>query len=127
MFSYKNLLILQIIWIFAVILLFSTIPDKKLASIFAGAGFILIPILILISEFQKTEKNKSVIVTVLVFLLISALPIFLLRVFNWSSDFKDLSLLGISADQLHKASNVIYLIMMAVTGAAFLKERKSRK
>jgi hypothetical protein len=119
----KSLLIVLIIWIGVVGLLFAVIPDKKTASVIAGSGFVILPLLILFSEMQKSERNLSVIVASSVFFIFSALPIFLLRVLNWEKDFKELSVFGVPSEVLHRASNFLYIVMLIAVGVAFWRER----
>ena len=110
------------IWILVVLALFRIISEKQTAALIAGAGFILLPLLILYFEFTG-KKNKGHIAVILLFLLSSAIPIFLLRVLNWGVDFSTLSLGGIPARTLHGISNVTYLAMLA---SAALREWQER-
>lgn len=121
----KNLRILLISWIFVVVLLFWSIPDKKVASVIAGLGFLIIPILVLTQQFRQKKRNILVVITATAFFVFSALPIFLLRVLNWEKDFKDLSLFGIPSDFLHKASNGLYVCMLVAVLAANILEKIS--
>jgi len=124
--SSKSLLIVLIVWIGVVGLLFAVIPDKKIASVIAGTGFVILPLLILNSELRKAERNVSVVLSSLVFFICSALPIFLLRVLNWERDFKELSIFGFPAEVLHRVSNILYLVMLIAVASVFWNERKSR-
>lgn len=111
--SYRNQLFVLIMWIFVVGSLFAFISEKRVAAVIAGAGFIIIPILLIISEIKFGLGKKSIVTwTASVFLLLSALPIFGLRIFNWESEFSQLTLMGISANFLHRASNILYLVMI---------------
>lgn len=123
--NFRSLLILLIVWMPVVGLLFALIPDKKVASVIAGTGFVILPLLVLVSEFKKSQKNKFVVLAALVFFLCSSLPIFSLRLLNWDRDFKELSFLGIPTDVLHRASNGLYVLMLIAVGIAFYKEKKS--
>lgn len=120
----RSLLIALIVWIPIVGILFAFIPEKKIASVIAGSGFMILPILVLVSEFKKVQKNKTLIFITSIFFFLSAAPIFLLRVLNWHEEFRDLSLLGIPADFLHRASNLVYLLMLVTLGIAAYHERK---
>jgi hypothetical protein len=125
--TYRNLFFLLVAWIVVVILLFMFVPVLKVASVIAGAGFIFIPCLLLFSEFTKSPKNKVVIFWSVVFLLFAALPIFLLRVLNWETDFKDLTLFGITGNQLHRTSNFLYAMVMVAVADGWRKERRALK
>lgn len=111
--SSRNQLILLVIWIFIVGALFAFISEKRIAAVIAGSGFIIIPLLLIFSEFKSGVGKKSVVtLAALVFLVVSALPIFGLRILNWDSDFSQLALFGISANFLHRTSNIVYLLMI---------------
>lgn len=110
--KYRNQVILLVGWILIVIVLFRLVTDKQMASLFAGAGFIILPILFLLSEF-KGRRSKVHIATLAFFLVFSALPIFLLRIFNWGTEFNSIYFLGFSAEFLHRTSNIIYLIVLS--------------
>ena len=100
-----------VFWVLIVTLLFKIIPDKQTAGVIAGVGFILLPSFFLFLEFVN-EKSKIHIAVLALFLSCSALPIFLLRVFNWTADFKTLSILGVSTNTLHLMSNFIYILII---------------
>lgn len=116
-----------IIWIFVVTMLFRFVPSKQVAGAIAGFGFVLWPFLFLIYEWKQVERHKFYIFILSLFLVTMALPIFLLRILNWESDFSDLSLLGIPAQGFHKASNVLYLAMVATSAVMYFKTRKIEK
>lgn len=48
----------------------------------------------------------------LVFLVFSAVPVFLMRVLNWDMEFDAIRVAGISGAEMHKASNYVFIIMM---------------
>lgn len=109
---YRFEFFIMAIWIVAVILFFKLIPSKQIASLFTGVGFVLIPSAFIFVEFKKASKAISHLVVLTIFLLFSALPIFLGRIFYWGQDFNDLSILGIPLGLIHKYSNGLYLVMM---------------
>lgn len=109
--SYKKQIGLLVLWVIAVIFIFKIISDKQMAALLAGIGFLLLPSLFLYFEF-KNEKNKIHVAALLLFLFCSAIPIFLLRIFNWGVDFKSLNLLGIPAGALHLSSNFLYILVI---------------
>lgn len=123
----RTILVALLLWIPVVGLLFATIPEKKVASVVAGSGFLILPLLILFAEFfAKEEKSKIVIFFTTVFFLFSALPIFLLRVLNWSQDFSELSIIGIPAEFMHRTANFLYLLMVIAVGIEIYRERKAK-
>lgn len=109
--TYRNQLSLLVFWILCVSLFFKFIPDKKVASVCAGIGFVLWPALFLLKELKSPSPSKIYSFICIEFLLISALPIFLLRILNWESEFNQLSVFGIQASELHALSNFNYCIL----------------
>lgn len=122
--KYSYQLLILILWVIGVGLLFKFSPDRQVAGAIAGVVFIGIPLVLLASELRQPRKHWYQLVTVGVFLVVSALPIFLLRVLNWGTDFNELSLLGVTGPQLHKLSNVLYIAMIVTTAYCWYKTRK---
>ena len=116
-----------IIWIVVVTLLFKFIPSKQIAGAIAGFGFVLWPTLFFILELKQPLRDKIYMTILAVFLLANALPIFLLRIFNWGTEFSELSLLGIPANRFHGVSNVLYLVMMLTSAWLYFKNKKIEK
>ena len=121
--KYRIQLIVSVAWIFIVMALFKLIPNKQVAALFTGAGFIILPISFLISEL-KHAKNKLHIFILSLFLACSALPVFLLRVFNWGNEFASLDLFGIPAPLLHKYSNYFFILMLLSMVYRIIDEKK---
>ena len=109
--NYRSQVVFLVAWVLIVMLIFKVIPDKQIASLFAGGGFIVLPTLFLVEEIRK-QRNKAHIAILLIFLFFSAIPIFLLRVLNWGVDFSSINLLGISAEFLHRFANVLYMTIL---------------
>ena len=122
---YRFEFFIMAIWIIAVIMFFKLIPDKQITSLFTGLGFVLIPTVFLVLEFKKAKAARSHVIILSVFLLFSALPIFISRIVYWGQDFSTLSVLGISLESLHKYSNALYILMMlsALNQLYFGKEK----
>ena len=116
-----------VIWIAIVTMLFKFIPSKQVAGVIAGFGFVLWPTVFLVFELRQTLKDKIYITILTVFLIANALPIFLLRIFNWGADFSELSLFGIPAARFHGASNVMYLMMMLMSAWLYFKNKRIEK
>lgn len=121
--SYRNQIIVLGLWIVIVIVLFKLIQDRRAAAFSAGIGFVLWPSVFLISELLN-RKSKLHVFMLTIFLLFSALPIFLLRVLNWDTSFSDLKLFGFPAAELHKYSNFLYVLMLMSAIYHYLKYRK---
>ncbi|MBC7420092.1 MAG: hypothetical protein H7328_05140 [Bdellovibrio sp.] len=110
--KYRNQLAVFLLWAVCVIVFFKFIPDRQIAALLAGAGFIIWPSLFLFLELKSPNKSKIHVFALSLFLVAAALPIFLLRVIHWGEDFGSLTLFGLPAVNLHQTSNVFYLIVM---------------
>lgn len=109
---YRFEFFIMALWIIAVILFFKLIPNKQVASLVAGLGFVLIPSVFIFLEFKKAKAAISHVVILAVFLVLAALPIFLSRILNWGQDFSSLTVFGVPLELIHKYSNGLYIIMM---------------
>ncbi len=114
-------------WIAIVMLLFRLIPEKQVAAIFAGLGFIIWPSLFFTYEWNQKPKDKIYLIILAVFLLACALPIFILRIAYWGADFSSLNLFGIPAARFHATSNILYLLVMLMTLICYFKAKKTDK
>ena len=127
MLNYRSQFLVLLGWIFIVTALFKVIPEKQVAAVIAGIGFLLWPTMFLVNEFKKSTLNRVHAGLLLLFLVCSALPVFFLRVLNWGVDFNTLSFLGISGPVIHKFSNYFYLMMMASALYFWFQDRKSKR
>ena len=108
--SYKKQSIVLAVWIVVVVTLFNAFSDRMIASLFATAGFVLWPTFFLISELAN-ERRKIHTFSLLVFLLLAAIPLLYLRVSNWGADFSNLELFGLKAESIHKNANYLYFFI----------------
>jgi hypothetical protein len=110
--------IVLLLWIPCVILTFKFIEDRKTAGLFAGAGFLLIPLFNIFRERKTKASTASRLARVVasgLFFLLSAMPIFLYRVFNWDKNLEDISILGVmTGRQLHSFSNILFVSMILI-------------
>ena len=129
--TYRIQFIILAIWIPVVLILFKVIDDKTLAAMLAGAGFVLWPLIFLINELfvmQRSKHKLSIIhlIGCLQFLILFALPIMYLRISNLNAPFNELSLLGVPGSQLHRFSNISYMIMTVAVVYASYEARKNK-
>ena len=124
-YLYQFLVLL--LWIGVVVLLFKLIPEKQIAAVIAGVGFILWPSLFFVYEWNQKPKDKMYLLILGIFLMTCALPIFLLRVLNSRVEFSTLSLIGIPAGRFHGTSNIVYLLVMLMTLICYYKAKKTSK
>lgn len=123
--GYRTQIIILSVWILVVMLLFRLMPDRQVAATLAGIGFVLWPVLFLVSEYlRRPALNTSHIIVLGVFLLFCALPILLLRVLNWGVPFDQLSFMGIPGPVIHKASNYIYILMLVSAIYHYVRTRR---
>lgn len=122
--------VLLLVWIPCVIFIFKIIEDRKVAGLVAGAGFLGLPIFNITREIKKTTSKMpklSRVVVSAIFLLVSALPIFLYRVFNWDKNLEDISILGVlTGRQLHSYSNILFMAMILVYFITNILEAKNQ-
>lgn len=125
-------LVLLVLWIPCIILIFKFIPNRQYAGLVAGAGFLIIPFYNIGSEWIGLRVNNMIkmrIISSILFVIISALPIFLLRVFNWNIPFDEIQTgLPLSGRDLHSLSNYIYILMLLIYAiTAFIEAFKENK
>lgn len=122
--DYLIYLFVELAVIPAVILIFKLNEDRQVAALQAGLLFIIIPSGILLREMRKKEKSWLLIAGQAQFLLLFALPIMGLRLFNWGVPFSELTLLGLSGQKIHSLSNGGYILMLVLTLAGWWRSRK---
>lgn len=110
--SYKIQVIAFVVWIVMVFGIFRLIPDKQLAGFFTGLGFLVLPLFFLITEF-KGEKNNLHRAALIMFLVCTALPIFVVRIATWGEDFNTTDFFGVPSPVLHRLANFLYVGMLA--------------
>lgn len=112
--DYLSELFIYLVWGVCVFAIFSLIESKQVAGSVAGVGFLVLPMFFLFQECKQPYRKSILHIGVLLsFLILSVLPIILIRVFNYGVDFNTLSLFGLPAQQIHRYSNLIYFLMMA--------------
>ena len=110
--SYKVQVIALVVWIVVVLCIFRFVPDKQVAGFFASVGFLVLPMLFLVTEL-KSEKNNLHTSALIIFLVCAAWPIFLVRVTTWGEDFSTTDFYGVPSLFLHRLANFLYLGVLA--------------
>lgn len=128
-FSYVMKAAVLILWIPVVLFLFRFVGNRQTAAFVAGIGFIVLPTVILIHEIVACKlRSRIAILSCFQFLIFFAWPIFLLRIFNWETEFNDILFLGASPAILHQYSSWSYLLMvLAVVFEASLSWRNKKR
>lgn len=112
---YGYYLLVQVLTIPLVMLIFKLIADRKIASLVASFVFISVSLGIMAAEFRNFRFERKIFwLAGLQFFLLFVVPIFLLRVINWSEDFSSLHWGPISGPWLHRFSNFSDLLWMVV-------------
>lgn len=111
--------LILLLWIPCVIFIFKFIDDRKIAGLAAGTGFLFIPVINIFRErLNRNTHPSSRLARVFAsgaFFILSAMPIFLFRVFNWDKNLEDISVFGLlSGRELHSLSNIIFVGMVLV-------------
>ena len=128
-FSYVMKAAVLILWIPVVLFLFRFVGDRQTAAFVAGIGFIVLPTVILIHEIVACRlRSRITILSCFQFLIFFAWPIFLLRIFNWETEFNNILFLGASPAILHQYSSWSYLLMVtAVVLQGFIEWRNKKR
>lgn len=103
--------------------LFRVIDDRALASLYAGALFVLGPAALMIARWRRPLPAPMAHLIwwngVLLFWVAFALPILGMRLAHWGEPFAELQWLGVPATVWHRTANIFYILMMgsvAVSG-----------
>lgn len=97
----------------AVILLFKFIEPKQLASLFAASMFITCSMLPIWGELKNKTKTSFVFISSIGFLFLFSLPMIIVRVANYGTDFSQLHVGPLSGPEFHKYSNYGFMILLA--------------
>jgi predicted ferric reductase len=110
---YRNYLSLEAAVIVLVILCFKLIPDKQTASVITSLLFLgsSLGILYWESKFAGYLRRPS-FWGVITFLVLSAIPVFGLRLVYWDLPFEQIEVAGFTGPQLHQFSNIVFLVML---------------
>jgi hypothetical protein len=109
---FRIYLLMHILVVLIVTLCFRFVDDKKVASVIAGLIFLVAPFYVIGREVLAGQAWKRPSFWGAVIFLLSALPIFFLRIFHWQESFENLSLFGFSGPQWHRFSNTTFLVML---------------
>jgi hypothetical protein len=110
---FRNYISLEAVVIFLVLLTFRVVPDKKLASVITSIFFIGSSVGIMIWEMKYPGYKKRISFWGCAgFLLLSAIPIFLMRILNWNLSFEEIQFAGISGAEMHKLSTYVFFLLM---------------
>ncbi len=121
-------LVVQVFLVLVVIYLFQTNPNKIVASFWAGALFVLLPSSMMMREWLFFKKsNKVWWLGAIQFLVLFAIPIFVLRVLNPHVSLETLEPGGEFIKVWHRLSNLSYCVFVGVTIYSIWMGHKTQK
>lgn len=109
--AFETLLLLVLIPL--VVMIFRVIPDRKTASVVAGALFVLVPLIVIL--WRRRLRPRPLMlwwVAVGQFWLIFAIPILGVRLANWDVEFAQLTWWGLSGTEWHQWSSWSFFAML---------------
>lgn len=113
---FRNLFLLEIAVICAVVAIFKIVSTRLYAGAMAGTLFVALGVWIVFSGFREKQILKSAsFVLGAIHLFAVALPMMIIRFLNSSSAFGDVKILGLSGPAFHQLSTVVYLLLIVAT------------
>lgn len=109
---YRFFLFIEFLVVLTVLLLFRWITDRLTAGAMAGGLFLFSTVTILVIEWIQTRRATFAFLGGLVFLFGGVLPILALRWLSWGEAFETAELMGIAGGQLHRTSNLLFLVFL---------------
>jgi hypothetical protein len=123
--KHRKYIFLQLVIVVLVILSFRLIPEKRMASLVATSLFLLGAGFVLLMEAKTSQGRKGLsFLSTLIFVLFFVVPIIVLRIKSWDGVFELESLFGITGGQLHRGSNVAFMVMLSCYFFESLKEAR---
>ena len=100
-----------------VTLLFRLVEPKVVAALWAGALFVALGATIVLigtrsREFRRTWTFRAGVLH----LFATAIPLFITRLFTYGTEFRAVTIFGISGPVFHRLSEGVYLLLIAGTG-----------
>lgn len=110
------LLAAELLIVAVVPIIFMKIHDRFSAGMVAGTIFIAVGVSIVVLGIKDIAFRKSLsFFAGLLHLFVSALPLFITRVINYSKGFDDVQVLGLPGPVFHRLSTTIFSILILTT------------
>ena len=110
------LLVAELLIVAVVPIIFITIHDRFSAGMVAGTIFIAIGVYIVFLGFKDLTFRRSLsFFAGLLHLFVSALPLFITRLIEYSKGFDDVQVLGLPGPAFHQLSTTIFSILILAT------------
>lgn len=121
-------LVLLGLHILAVVLIFRTIEDRRIAGVVAGSLFLEIGLVVMWLEWKWGRGLGSLAFwAAMIFFWGSAVPVMGLRLAFWETPFDEIQWLGVTGRQLHQMSNGTYMAILLMAVVEGLRDRWVRK
>lgn len=121
-------LMAEVAVIFLVTGVFRLIENRLVAGAIAGSIFILLGLIVLAPGYRdRSYRRTKTFVAGCAHLFLSALPLFITRMFNATSSFENVSVLGMPGPLFHRVSTGIYLLLLIATLLDWVQSRRREK
>ena len=120
---YRSFLFFELLIVLLIMGIFKLIPDRPTAGLVAGSVFFVSTLLVIGLEWKFVRKWTWALSGGVVFFVFAVLPILVMRYLSWGIPFEEARLFGISGGIWHRASNYLYLLMLA---GIFISLQKTR-
>lgn len=110
---FRHYLSVQALVVLLVLGTFQMIQDRPIAALVAGSLFLFSTLGIMWWESRYPGYYKRIsFIAMSCFLVLSVLPILVLRLVNWGQPFHEIQMFGIFGPQLHQFSNYLFIAVM---------------
>ncbi|MEC9281853.1 MAG: hypothetical protein VX642_04020 [Bdellovibrionota bacterium] len=95
-----------------VIMSFKLLPSKQIAGLVGSVLFFSLGVILANHFFKKLYTKSFALYTLIGHIFIFVIPIFCLRMANWSTPFEEIQVMGLRASSLHSLSEKYYVIVL---------------
>ncbi len=118
----------EILVIVVAVTFFSLIQNKFVAGMWAGQVFVLLGLWILLSGIRSSAFRKTATFWLgCASLFLTALPLMITRMLNYTLAFEQVNVLGIPGPIFHHISTALYFTMMAGTVFDLVQSYRTKK
>ena len=95
-----------------VIMSFKLLPSKQIAGLVGSVLFFSLGVFLANHFFKKLYTKSFALYTLVGHIFIFVIPIFCLRMANWSTPFEEIQVMGLYASSLHSLSEKYYVLVL---------------
>ena len=106
-------LLLEILTVPTVIFIFKFVSPRNVAALLAGSVFVTLGAYIL--KISWPYRKSIILYAIGLHLFGFALPMLLMRLINWSSDFEKIKIFGLAGPQFHRVSEIFFTVLIFCT------------